>query len=58
MMIKVNVNLTLFALAFIPASGLLISHHWKIIKKTVRPGSERTGEFLSGRRNFKWVKYY
>ena len=47
MMIKVNVNLTLFALAFIPASGLLISIIGKSLKKQSDRVQKEQGEFLS-----------
>ena len=47
MMIKVNFNLTLFALAFIPASGLLISIIGKSLKKQSDRVQKEQGEFLS-----------
>ena len=47
MMIKVNINLTLFALAFIPASGLLISIIGKSLKKQSDRVQKEQGEFLS-----------
>ena len=47
MMIKVNVYLTLFAVAFIPASGLLISIIGKSLKKQSDRVQKEQGEFLS-----------
>ena len=47
MMIKVNINLTLFALAFIPVSGLLISIIGKSLKKQSDRVQKEQGEFLS-----------
>ena len=47
MMIKVNFNLTFFALAFIPASGLLISIIGKSLKKQSDKVQKEQGEFLS-----------
>ncbi len=47
MMIKVNIDLTLFALAFIPASGLLISIIGKSLKKRSDRVQKEQGEFLS-----------
>ena len=47
MMIKVNVHLTLFAVAFIPASGLLISIIGKSLKKQSDRVQKEQGEFLS-----------
>ena len=46
-MIKVSINLTLFALAFIPASGLLISIIGKSLKKQSDRVQKEQGEFLS-----------
>ena len=47
MMIKVNIDLTFFALAFIPASGLLISIIGKSLKKRSDRVQKEQGEFLS-----------
>ena len=47
MMVKVNIDLTLFALAFIPASGLLISIIGKSLKKRSDRVQKEQGELLS-----------
>ena len=46
-MIKVSINLTLFALAFIPASGFLIYIIGKSLKKQSDRVQKEQGEFLS-----------